>query len=173
MSLDRLDRPGAAAADAADHLVGVGADGAPREFGRVRETRRHPVAMRLDRLDDRILRGLNAFDQIVAPLAQARQQVVADRLEAVVDFPDARQDLAGGLLAGVGKAFGRGFRRSAAIDTLIRAPSATMRSSVADPVPVHRHGDVVRRRPERSSQPLAGFGRGARSNCRRRSRGPR
>ena len=71
MSLDRLDGSGAAAADAANHFVGMGADGVSREFGRVRQSRRHPVAVRVDGFDDRILRGLNSSDQIVAPLGEA------------------------------------------------------------------------------------------------------
>ena len=157
VSLDRLDRPGAAAADAADHLVGVSADGASRELRRVPEPSRHPVAMGVDRLDDRILRGLNAFDQIFAPLAQARQQVVADSLEAVVNFTDPRQDIARGLLAGIGEALGEAFAdpgdrhahpRAFGDDSLQRRRPGALQAA----------GDVVRRRPDRCSQPLAGFG---------------
>ncbi len=155
--LDRLDGPGAAAADAADHLVGVGADGASRELGRVGKARRHPVAMGIDRLDDRILRGLNAFDQIVALLAQSRQQIVADRFEAVVDLADARQDVASGLLARLGEALSQTFAdprdrhahpRAFGDDTLERRR----------PGAFHAEGDVLRRRSERCCQPLAGFG---------------
>ena len=113
--------------------------------------------MRLDRLDDGILRGLDASDQIVAPFLQAGEQGVADRLETIVDFPDARQDLAGGLLAGVGKAFGQGLAdrgdryahpRAFGDDALERRRAG----------PVHRHVNVIRRRSERSVQLLADFG---------------
>src|SRR5579863_436123 len=98
MSLDRLDRSRAAARDAADHVVGVSPNRASRELGRVRKARRHPVAMRVYGLNHGILRSLDSFDQIVAPLPDAVQQVLPDRSEAVVDFPDAGEDVAGGLL---------------------------------------------------------------------------
>src|ERR1700722_4031688 len=107
VSLDRFDGSRAAAADASDLIVGMGSLGAPCEFATGPETSRHPVAMRINRLDYGILRSLDAFDQIVAPFAQARQQIVADRLETVVDFSDARQDVPGGLLACVGEAVGQ------------------------------------------------------------------
>ena len=55
VSLDRFHGSRAAAADASDHIVGMGPHGAPREFGGVRETSRDPVAMRVDRLDHGIL----------------------------------------------------------------------------------------------------------------------
>ena len=153
---DRLDRSRAAAADASDHIVGVGANGAPCEFGCVRQTRRHPVAVRLDRLDDRILRSLNAFDQIVAPLPQTGQQVVADRLETAVDFADTRDDVAGRLLARVGEAFGQGFadrRDRYAHPRAFGDDALEGRGAGA----VHRGGDVIRRPAERGSQSLAGF----------------
>ena len=135
VSLDRLDGARAAAADAADHLVGMGADGASREFGCVRKPRRHPVAVGVDRLDDRVLRGLNSRDQIVAALAQARQQVVADRLDSGCRLPrpapGCRRRPSGWCRRGAR----RGCRRSRRSTTLICAPSATMRSSVVEPAP--------------------------------------
>src|ERR1700678_4684492 len=106
VSLDRFDGSRAAAADASDHIVGMGPHGAPREFGCVGETSRYPVAMPIDRLDDGILRSLDAFDQIVAPFAEARQQIVTDRLEPLFDFSHSRHNVAGGFLARVGAAVG-------------------------------------------------------------------
>ena len=157
VSSDRLDGARAAAADSSDHIVGVGANGAAREFGSVCKTRRHPVAVRLDRLDDGILRGLDASDQILAPLPQAGQQVVADRFETIVDFPDARQDVPGGLLARVGEAFGQGFadRRDRYAHPCAFGDDALERRGAGA---VHRDGYVVRRRPERNGQFLADFG---------------
>ena len=156
VSLDRLDGSRAAAADASDHIVGMGAHGAPREFGRVRKTSRHSVAMRVDRLDHRILRSLDAFDQIVAPFAEAGQQAVADRFETVVDLAHSRQDVAGRLLARVGEAVGKAFA-----DRLDRyAHSRAFRDNALErrgAGPVHRDGDLIRRRAERRGQFLAGF----------------
>ncbi len=90
MSLDRLDRPGAAAIDATDHVVGMSADGASRKLGCIRKARRHPVAMRVDGLDNGILRGQHSFDQVVATLPHAREQVLADGSEATIDLPNPR-----------------------------------------------------------------------------------
>ena len=70
MPPDRFDCPRAAAADPSDHIVGVRSYCAPCEFGRVRETRRYTVAVRVDRLDDGILRGLDAVNEIGTPFAQ-------------------------------------------------------------------------------------------------------
>src|SRR3984957_13842290 len=109
MSLDRVDGSCAAAADASDHLLSMSTHGAPREFGGVRETSRDPVAMRVDRLDDGILRSLDAFDQIVASFAQARQQIVSDRLETIVDLSHSRHDVACGLLARISEAVSEAF----------------------------------------------------------------
>src|ERR1700733_15401394 len=76
VSLDRFDGSRAAAADATDHIVGMRPHGAPREFGCVRETSRHPVAMRIDRLNDGILRSLDAIDTLIrAPSATMRSSV--------------------------------------------------------------------------------------------------
>ena len=156
VSLDRFDGSRAAAADASDHIVGMGPHGAPREFGCVRKTRRHPVAMRLDRLDHGILRSLDAFDQIVAPFAQAGQQAVADRLETIVDFSHSRQDVAGCLLARVGEAVGEAFADRGDRYAHSRAfrDNALERRGAG---PVHRDGDLIRRRAERRGQFLAGF----------------
>ena len=156
MSLDGVDSARAAAADASDHIVGVSANGAPCEFGGVRQTRRHPLAVQLDRLDHRILRCLNPFDQIIAPLAQPGQQAVADRLETVVHVADPRDDVAGRLLARAGEAFGHRFadrRDRYAHPRALGDDALEGRGARA----VHRGGDVVRRPAERGRQSLASF----------------
>ena len=154
MSLDRLDRSRAAAGDAADHVVGMSANGASRELGRVRKTRRHPVAVRVDGLDHGILRSLDSFDQIVAPLPHAVQQVLADRSEAVVDVPDAGEDVADGLLAGVSEALGKAFAYAGdrhAHPRAFRDDALERRRAGA----VQGKGDVVRGGAERRGKPLA------------------
>src|SRR5579871_2274389 len=82
---DRLHCPGAAPIDSANHVVGVSAHGVSSEFGSVGKPGGDPIAMDVDGFDDGVLRGLNALDQIVAPLADAEQQVFADCSETAVN----------------------------------------------------------------------------------------
>ena len=156
MDLDGLGRAPLHLRDPVDDVVGECADRLAGVGGRVRDPRGHAVAVRADRVDDLGLRSIDALDENAAALVHPGEQGFAGGLHAAVEVADAGHNVVGRPAAGFRETGGETVADAGDRDCDLRA----FRHDALDGVragAVHRDRDVLRRRAERSGEPLAGF----------------
>ena len=156
MALDSLGRARAHLGDPVHDVVGEAADRVASLDGGIGDSLGHAVAVRADRVDDRGLRGVDSLDEVDPALVHAGEQDFARGLDPAVEVADAGYDVVGRPAARVGETGGETVAdardRDGDLGAFRHDPLDGVRAGA-----VHRGRDILRRRPERGGEPLAGF----------------